>query len=72
VGKSSESEVADSMYDLILELHTIDSSVLLAVMPQLEYKLPHETPPNRCGDYSYDKMGGLVFIVTCDVCAFLL
>ena len=39
MGKDSESEVADRLYDLILELHAIDSSVLLAVMPQLEFKL---------------------------------
>ena len=39
VGKNSESEVADHLYELILELHAIDSSVLLAVMPQLEFKL---------------------------------
>lgn len=39
VGKSSESEVGEHLYDLILELHTIDPSVLLSVMPQLEFKL---------------------------------
>lgn len=39
VGKDSESEVADHLYELILELYSIDSSVLLAVMPQLEFKL---------------------------------
>lgn len=39
MGKDSESEVADHLYELILELHAIDSSVLLAVMPQLEFKL---------------------------------
>ena len=39
VGKSSESEVADHLYDLILELHAIDSQVLLSIMPQLEFKL---------------------------------
>ena len=39
VGKSSESEVAEHLYDLILELHAIDSSVLLSVLPQLEFKL---------------------------------
>jgi hypothetical protein len=31
--------VADHIYDLILELHAIDSSILLSVMPQLEFKL---------------------------------
>ena len=39
VGRSAESEVADHLYDLILELHAIDSSILLSVMPQLEFKL---------------------------------
>ena len=39
VGRSAESEVADHIYDLILELHAIDSSILLSVMPQLEFKL---------------------------------
>ena len=44
VGKDSESEVADHLYDLILELHAIDSSVLLNVMPQLEFKLGKGSP----------------------------
>ena len=39
VGRSAESEMADHLYDLILELHAIDSSILLSVMPQLEFKL---------------------------------
>lgn len=39
VGRSAESEVADHVYELILELHAIDSSILLSVMPQLEFKL---------------------------------
>ena len=39
VGKSSESELGDHLYELIYELHSIDSSVLLAVLPQLESKL---------------------------------
>ena len=38
-GKTAESEVAEHIYDLILELHGIDSSVLLSVLPQLEFKL---------------------------------
>eukprot|EP00731_Ephydatia_muelleri_P031203 Em0022g717a len=38
-GKSSESEVADRIYDLILELHGIDPTLLLSVLSQLEYKL---------------------------------
>lgn len=39
VGCSAESEVAEHVYDLILELHAIDSTILLSVMPQLEFKL---------------------------------
>lgn len=38
-GTTAESEVAEHIYDLILELHSIDSSVLLSVLPQLEFKL---------------------------------
>jgi len=47
VGKSAESEVADHLYELILELHTIDSSVLLAVLPQLEFKLKSSDADER-------------------------
>ena len=39
LGKMSESEVSDRLYDLIYELNTISPSVLLAVLPQLEFKL---------------------------------
>ena len=39
LGKTSESEVSDHIYTLIYELNQIAPSVLLAVLPQLEYKL---------------------------------
>ena len=39
IGVQSESEVADNIYDLILELHSIDPTLLLSVLSQLEYKL---------------------------------
>ena len=39
IGKHSESDVADRIYDLILELHGIDPTLLLSVLSQLEYKL---------------------------------
>ena len=39
LGKSSESEVSGSLYDVIYELNQISPSVLLAVLPQLEFKL---------------------------------
>lgn len=39
LGKSSESEVSDRLYDLIYELNQISPNVLLSVLPQLEFKL---------------------------------
>ena len=36
---SANSTIGDHLFDLILELHGVDSSVLLSVMPQLEFKL---------------------------------
>ncbi|XP_064405270.1 sister chromatid cohesion protein PDS5 homolog B-B-like [Halichondria panicea] len=39
VGNSSESELGLHLYTLIYELYAIDSSLLLSVLPQLEYKL---------------------------------
>ena len=39
LGKSSESEVSGRLYDVIYELNSISPSVLLAVLPQLEFKL---------------------------------
>lgn len=39
LGKTSESDVASHLYELIYELNSISPSVLLAVLPQLEFKL---------------------------------
>ena len=39
LGKTSESEISGRLYDLIYELNQISPSVLLAVLPQLEFKL---------------------------------
>ena len=39
LGKTSESDMSARLYDLIYELNLIASSVLLAVLPQLEFKL---------------------------------
>ncbi|XP_071087825.1 sister chromatid cohesion protein PDS5 homolog B-like [Haliotis cracherodii] len=39
LGKTSESEVSDHLYDLIYELNQVSPNVLLAVLPQLEFKL---------------------------------
>ena len=39
LGKASESEVSDRVYDLIQELNVISPSVLLSVLPQLDFKL---------------------------------
>ena len=39
LGKTSESDISDRLYDLIYELHEIAPNVLLAVLPQLEFKL---------------------------------
>ncbi|EDO49632.1 predicted protein [Nematostella vectensis] len=39
LGKTSESDLTDRVYDLILELNRIAPLVLLSVLPQLEFKL---------------------------------
>lgn len=39
LGKTSESEVSNHMYDLIYELNQVSPNVLFAVLPQLEFKL---------------------------------
>ncbi|XP_076468516.1 sister chromatid cohesion protein PDS5 homolog A-like isoform X1 [Babylonia areolata] len=39
LGKTSESEVSNHLYDLIFELNQISPNVLFAVLPQLEFKL---------------------------------
>lgn len=39
LGKTADSILAENIYDLILELNRICPSVLLSVVPQLEFKL---------------------------------
>lgn len=39
LGKTSESDLTDKVYELILELNRVCSPVLLSVLPQLEFKL---------------------------------
>ena len=39
LGKTSDSELSGRLFDLIYELNMIAPSVLLAVLPQLEFKL---------------------------------
>lgn len=39
LGKTSESDLSEHLYDLIYELNAVSPSVLLAVLPQLEFKL---------------------------------
>ncbi|XP_062616219.1 sister chromatid cohesion protein PDS5 homolog B-like [Saccostrea cucullata] len=47
LGKSSESEVSDRLYDLIYELNQISPNVLLSVLPQLEFKLKSNVESER-------------------------
>ncbi|XP_069130479.1 sister chromatid cohesion protein PDS5 homolog A-like [Argopecten irradians] len=47
LGKMSESEVSDRLYELIYELNHISPSVLLAVLPQLEFKLKSNEESER-------------------------
>ncbi|KAJ8342625.1 hypothetical protein SKAU_G00325530 [Synaphobranchus kaupii] len=39
LGKTSVSDLSEHVFDLILELYSIDSHLLLSVLPQLEFKL---------------------------------
>ena len=39
MGEQSDSDIAEHVYELLFELNRIEPSVLLAVLPQLEYKL---------------------------------
>lgn len=39
MGKTSDSILVENIYDLILELNRVCPSTLLAVLPQLEFKL---------------------------------
>jgi len=43
LGKTSESDLSEHLYDLIYELNAICPSVLFAVLPQLEFKLKVQT-----------------------------
>jgi sister-chromatid-cohesion protein PDS5 len=47
MGKSSDSELADSAYELIETLNSINSGILLTVLPQLELQLQVEDVPKR-------------------------
>ena len=56
VGQQSDSDVAEHTYDLLFELNCIEPTVLLAVLPQLEFKLKASVQmfyllPNECGLY---------------------
>ena len=55
LGKTSESYLSDHLYELIYELNAIAPSVLLAVLPQLEFKLKVMV--------SYDRVLVLDFVV---------
>lgn len=39
LGKTSDSDLAARMYDLIYELNSIVPNILLSVLPQLDFKL---------------------------------
>ena len=39
MGQQSDSEIAEKVYDLMLELSKVDPSTLTSVLPQLEFKL---------------------------------
>ncbi|KAK6173333.1 hypothetical protein SNE40_016804 [Patella caerulea] len=47
LGKTSKSDVSNHLYDLIYELNQISPNVLLAVLPQLEFKLKSNEEPER-------------------------
>ncbi|XP_052794341.1 sister chromatid cohesion protein PDS5 homolog A-like isoform X2 [Mya arenaria] len=47
LGKTSESELSEHLYDLIYELNALCPSVLLAVLPQLEFKLKSNEETER-------------------------
>lgn len=47
LGKTADSILAENIYDLILELNRICPSVLLSVVPQLEFKLKSEDVEER-------------------------
>ncbi|XP_041360337.1 sister chromatid cohesion protein PDS5 homolog A-B-like isoform X3 [Gigantopelta aegis] len=47
LGKTSESEVSNHLYELIYELNQVSPNVLLAVLPQLEFKLKSNEESER-------------------------
>lgn len=47
LGKTSESEVSDYIFPLIYELNQVSPSVLLAVLPQMEFKLKSNDEKER-------------------------
>ncbi|KAL4230738.1 Sister chromatid cohesion protein PDS5 A [Mactra antiquata] len=47
LGKTSESELSEHLYDLIYELNAIAPTVLLSVLPQLEFKLKSNEESER-------------------------
>lgn len=47
LGKTSASDIATHLYELIYELNSISPSVLLAVLPQLEFKLKSNDEKER-------------------------
>ena len=39
LGRQADNDVSNHMYDLIYELNQVSPTILLAVIPQLEFKL---------------------------------
>ena len=60
LGKSSESEVSDRLYDLIYELNQISPNVLLSVLPQLEFKLKVKKNSETCKNNKFIGLNGLL------------
>lgn len=58
LGKTSDSVLAENIYDLILELNRVCPSTLLSVVPQLEFKLKSEDVDERLAAV---KLLGLMF-----------
>jgi len=47
MGRQAENDVSNHMYDLIYELNQVSSTILLAVIPQLEFKLKSNEEQER-------------------------
>ena len=58
LGKETDSYMEKHIYDLILELNRISKTILLSVLPQLEFKLKVRCYNFLCGtifdDFLYD------------------